>query len=258
MRLPYATRPSGTTTGARLLQRTLGGASKTAGPDGAADQRRTMACRPLIKPRSHEFRFPTMRNVHRHLPRASLIAGATVLCVGEHTHEIPEELFLGVALQHRSLELENQITPRPRANLISQKLPESARECPSHYRRSTMSVRVTPWFRCKHATTIAARPHQKSACQLQRSLRSRRKWVIVGNLGPTASTRWWIDVHSKILPVKRCLGVAEGCFCATNMKPNLRIDVSSRCEANGDHARLKRREAIRARLANYYWNSHVS
>jgi len=70
--------------------------------------------------------------------------------------------------------------------------------------------------------------------------------------------RRWIDVNSKILPIKCCLGVAEGCFCASNMEPNLRIDVSARREANGNHAGLKRLEAVCARLANDYWNSHVS
>jgi hypothetical protein len=30
--------------------------------------------------------------------------------------------------------------------------------------------RLTPQFSCKHTTTIAAKPHPKSACQLQRSL----------------------------------------------------------------------------------------
>jgi hypothetical protein len=29
---------------------------------------------------------------------------------------------------------------------------------------------LTPQFSCKHTTTIAAKPHPKSACQLQRSL----------------------------------------------------------------------------------------
>jgi hypothetical protein len=33
-------------------------------------------------------------------------------------------------------------------------------------------IRLTPKFSCKHATTIAAKPHPKSACQLQRSLDS--------------------------------------------------------------------------------------
>ena len=31
-------------------------------------------------------------------------------------------------------------------------------------------VHLTPKFSCKHTTTIAAKPHPKSACQLQRSL----------------------------------------------------------------------------------------
>src|SRR2546423_15615094 len=31
-------------------------------------------------------------------------------------------------------------------------------------------VRLTPSFSCEHANTIAAKPHPKSACQLQRSL----------------------------------------------------------------------------------------
>jgi hypothetical protein len=29
---------------------------------------------------------------------------------------------------------------------------------------------LTPYFSCEHVTTIAAKPHPKSACQLQRSL----------------------------------------------------------------------------------------
>jgi hypothetical protein len=29
---------------------------------------------------------------------------------------------------------------------------------------------LTPWFSCKHTTTIAAKPHPKSACLLQRLL----------------------------------------------------------------------------------------
>ena len=31
-------------------------------------------------------------------------------------------------------------------------------------------VRLTPKFSCKHTITFAAKPHPKSACQLQRSL----------------------------------------------------------------------------------------
>jgi hypothetical protein len=27
---------------------------------------------------------------------------------------------------------------------------------------------LTPWFSCKHASTVAAQPHPKSACLLQR------------------------------------------------------------------------------------------
>src|SRR5450759_1949147 len=43
-------------------------------------------------------------------------------------------------------------------------------------------VHLTLKFSCKHATTIAAKPHPKSACQLQRSLDSglRRRWVRAG------------------------------------------------------------------------------
>jgi hypothetical protein len=33
-----------------------------------------------------------------------------------------------------------------------------------------VSGRLTPWFSCKHSTTITAKPHPKSACLLQRSL----------------------------------------------------------------------------------------
>jgi hypothetical protein len=36
----------------------------------------------------------------------------------------------------------------------------------------TAEVGLTPQFSCKHTTTIAAKPHPKSACQLQRSLGS--------------------------------------------------------------------------------------
>src|SRR5258705_4081899 len=39
----------------------------------------------------------------------------------------------------------------------------------SFYSRGS-SACLTPKFSCKHATTIAAKPHPKSACQLQRSL----------------------------------------------------------------------------------------
>ena len=35
-----------------------------------------------------------------------------------------------------------------------------------------MVVRLTPQFRCKHTITIAAKPHPKSACQLQLPLGS--------------------------------------------------------------------------------------
>ena len=35
-----------------------------------------------------------------------------------------------------------------------------------------MGACLTPWFRCKHTITIAAKPHQKSACQLQLPLGS--------------------------------------------------------------------------------------
>jgi hypothetical protein len=37
----------------------------------------------------------------------------------------------------------------------------------------TRFVRLTPEFSRKHVTTIAAKPHPKSACQLQRSLGGR-------------------------------------------------------------------------------------
>ena len=36
-------------------------------------------------------------------------------------------------------------------------------------------IRLTPKFSCKHAKTIATKPHPKSACQLQRSLDGRRE-----------------------------------------------------------------------------------
>jgi hypothetical protein len=35
--------------------------------------------------------------------------------------------------------------------------------------------RLTPEFSCKHVTTIAAKPHPKNACLLQRSLDSERE-----------------------------------------------------------------------------------
>ena len=43
-------------------------------------------------------------------------------------------------------------------------------------RRRKISGYLTPKFSCKHATTIAAKPHPKSACQLQRSLYGRSRY----------------------------------------------------------------------------------
>ena len=40
----------------------------------------------------------------------------------------------------------------------------------SHKKALVVVNDLNIWFSCKHATTIAAKPHPKSACQLQRWL----------------------------------------------------------------------------------------
>jgi len=58
---------------------------------------------------------------------------------------------------------------------------------PSFYYHSLLlfdvaiGVQLTPLFSCKHVTTIAAKPHPKSACLLQRSLdvNGAEKWSFI-------------------------------------------------------------------------------
>lgn len=47
---------------------------------------------------------------------------------------------------------------------------ESAEICTSHVIGMRVCNCLTPQFSCKHSITLAAKPHPKSGCQLQRSL----------------------------------------------------------------------------------------
>ncbi len=38
---------------------------------------------------------------------------------------------------------------------------------------------LTPWFSCKHAITLAPKPHPKSACVLQRSLGGIHRFLLL-------------------------------------------------------------------------------
>jgi hypothetical protein len=51
---------------------------------------------------------------------------------------------------------------------------------PSMFAPGRVFVYLTPQFSCKHTIIIAAKPHPKSACLLQRSLDSTRGSVATG------------------------------------------------------------------------------
>jgi len=60
---------------------------------------------------------------------------------------------------------------------------DASRECDWHDGRGISAASLTPYFSCEHTITLAAKPHPKSACQLQRSLGGPR---VVSSAPPAA------------------------------------------------------------------------